>query len=181
MLPVACHTAVAWAKTQRSARQYFEIDADPAGTYMGHVTGHEYVAGTGHQWQIKFPAIGNNQEHVCVYDENEMQNYCVAGDSDGVITATNIERLTDKIEDDYLSLDDFQLFVPKKSVSFTIACDSAGIPKTDRRLYFNLLRDRKPSNGWLNAILPVFPVVTVCRFWIESGDNPHQVLNERQI
>ena len=126
----------------REVYQYFEIDADPAGTYMGHVTGHEYVAGTGHQWQIKFPAIGNNQEHVCVYDENEMQNYCVAGDSDGVITATNIERLTDKIEDDYLSLDDFQLFVPKKSVSFTVACDGAGIPKSDRRLYFNWLRDR---------------------------------------
>ena len=126
----------------REVYQYFEIDADPTGTYMGHVTGHEYVAGTGHQWQIKFPAIGNNQEHVCVYDENEMQNYCVAGDSDGVITATNIERLTDKIEDDYLSLDDFQLFVPKKSVSFTVACDGAGISKSDRRLYFNWLRDR---------------------------------------
>ena len=121
----------------REVYQYFEIGADPAGTYMGHVTGHEYVAGTGHQWQIKFLAIGNNQEHVCVYDENEMQNYCVAGDSDGVITATNIESLTDKIEDGYLSLDDFQLFVPKKSVSFTVACDGAGIPKTDRRLYFN--------------------------------------------
>ena len=50
--------------------------------------------------------------------------------------------MTDKIEDGYLSLDDFQLFVPKKSVSFTVACDGAGIPKTDRRLYFYWLRDR---------------------------------------
>ena len=141
--------------------------------------GQPGVTPTRRRAQKRHLPIGNNQEHVCVYDENEMQNCCIAADSDGVITATNIERLTDKIEDDYLSLDDFQLFVPKKSVSFTIACDSVGIPKTDRRLYFNWLRDRKPSNGWLNAILLVFPVVTVCRFWMELGDNPH--LYERQI
>lgn len=126
----------------RHVYQYFGTDADPPGTYQGIVTAHEYKMGVGHQWQVKFPAIGNNNEFVCTYDQVEMQNYCIGGDSDGMVTAENIGQTQEAIEDKYLCLDDFQLYIAKSTISFVVACDSVGIPKSDRRLYYNWLQER---------------------------------------
>ena len=70
---------------------------------MGLVIGTEYEASIGSQWQIKFSKIANNKAHDCTYNENnEIQNYCVAGHSDGVAIGDNIDQLTNRIEDAYL-------------------------------------------------------------------------------
>ena len=60
---------------------------------------HHYKVGVGHEWQVCFPEVGNNNEFIDTYNAIDMEHYCIGGDSEGVITIENVEQLTATIED----------------------------------------------------------------------------------
>ena len=122
----------------RSVYQYF-ADASPPGQYAGRVVSYQLDKDLGHLWQIFYPELGDNLASSCEYDEQDMITYCVHGDKTDLITAETIDSVQETHEDQYLCLDDFDLYFTKDNDNFRQICDQICIPGPDRLLYYTWL------------------------------------------